>query len=369
MNTVEQILRQYNAELPLEEAVLIPKTWYTHSEIYQLERKAVFGSGWNYVGRSEQLKKAGDYITVDLADEPLLIARTKNNTLSAMTNICRHKAAKIMHSACGNAPAFCCRYHGWTYDLDGNLKATPEFTTEKNFDKSSICLPKFQVEEVGPLVFVNLNREKTEPLSHFLTPLMEKLNPVMPKLKWYAQKTYPVDCNWKVYVDNYLDGGYHINTVHPTLAKSLNYKTYETLILNETVLQQSPLVNNDSLGMNVRGGTHAYYFWLMPNFMVNIYDNVMDTNWVIPDGPDKCKVVFDFYFGESETITEQFKDESIRIADLVQDEDKAVCDSVQLGLKSSNYSPGRFCVKRENGNHHFHQLLAQKLWKSVSVSH
>lgn len=362
MDPVEKILREYNPELPLDESVLIPKSWYTSSEIYELEQRAVFGSGWNYVGRSEQLKNIGDYITVDLAEEPLLITRTKDNKLTAMTNICRHKAAKIMHSAFGNAPVLSCRYHGWSYDLDGSLRGTPEFSTEKNFDKSKICLPKFEVEEVGSLVFINMNKENKEPLSSFLTPLMEKLEPVMPRLQWYTQKSYTVDCNWKVYVDNYLDGGYHIPPVHPTLAKSLNFKTYETLILNETVLQQSPIVNNDSLGLNVRGGKYAYYFWLMPNFMVNLYENVLDTNWVIPEGPDRCRVVFDFYFADTAEITEVFKEESIRIADLVQEEDRIVCDSVQQGLKSRHYTPGRFCVKRENGNYHFHQLLAQKLW-------
>jgi len=267
-----------------------------------------------------------------------------------MTNICRHKAAKIMHASCGNSPVLSCKYHGWSYDLDGNLKGTPEFSTEKNFDKSKICLPKFQEAELGPLVFVNMSEDTSESLSTFLAPLMENLLPAMPRLHWYSQKTYTVDCNWKVYIDNFLDGGYHIPTMHPTLAKSLNYKTYETLILKDTVLQQSPIVTNDSLGLNVRGGNNAYYYWLLPNFMVNLYENVMDTNWVIPDGPDRCKVVFDFYFADTPEITESFKEESIRIADLVQEE-------------SRNYTPGRFCVKRENGNYHFHQLLAEKLWK------
>lgn len=358
MSNLETILKEYNPEIPLEEATLIPKTWYTSSEIYELERKAIFAKGWHYAGKSSELAKPGDYITLEIANEPILIGRSKTNELNAMTNICRHKAAKVMTAPKGNAPAFNCRYHGWTYDLQGNLKAAPEMGCERNFDKAHICLPKFQVKEAGPFVFVNLSRESSDCVE-FLSPLMEKVSPVMPSLKWHSQKTYSVNCNWKVYIDNYLDGGYHVNTVHPALARSLTYKGYETLLFNETVLQQSPLEVAKDAELNVRGGDKAYYFWLMPNFMVNLYANVMDTNWVLPDGPDRCQVVFDFYFGD---VSSSFIEESLRVADIVQEEDRLVSENVQTGLNSQFYQPGRFCAKRENGNHHFHKLLSEKLW-------
>ena len=128
-------------------------------------------------------------------------------------------------------------------------------------------------------------------------------------------------------------------------------------------MQISPIKQADDATLGkVRAGSHAYYWWVFPNLMINIYEGVMDTNLVLPMGPNKCRVRFDFYFAETESATSrQFNADSIAVAHQVQLEDMAVCAEVQRGLQSRSYDTGRFSVKREAGGYHFHQLLAKWL--------
>ena len=182
-------------------------------------------------------------------------------------------------------------------------------------------------------------------------------------LRFFDRREYELQCNWKIFVDNYQDGGYHVNTVHPGLAGALDYAKYRTELHKNNTVQISPLKQSDDPNVSkVRTGTNAYYWWIFPNLMVNVYQGVMDTNWVIPLGPDRCRVYFDFYFTDVESAeAKKFNEQSIAVAHQVQLEDWGVCEEVQRGLKSRSYDTGRFSVKREAGGYLFHQLLARAL--------
>ena len=145
-------------------------------------------------------------------------------------------------------------------------------------------------------------------------------------------QSYDLACNWKVFVDNYLDGGYHVNTVHPGLAGVLDYREYTTMPDGNTALQISPLKPGEGDAGRTRTGDLAAYWWVFPNFMLNLYEGVMDTNLVLPLGPDRCRVIFDFYFAAR--TDEDFRRESIAVADQVQVEDVGICEEVQRGLNS-----------------------------------
>ena len=166
-------------------------------------------------------------------------------------------------------------------------------------------------------------------------------------------------CNWKVYVDNYLDGGYHVNTVHPALAGVLDYKNYRTHLYERASLQSSPLVPSGNAETDsVRAGGEAAYWWLYPNVMVNAYSGVMDVNIVRPLGVDRCEVIFDFYFADqgADAIGR-----SVAVGERIQKEDVRVCENVQVGLNSRFARAGRFSARREAGIYHFHRLLAADL--------
>ena len=358
--TLQSLLAQFDPELPLEHARTIPNTWYTSPEVERLERNAVFARSWQVVGRREQVASPGQFVTADVAGEPVLVIRGEDGTLRAFLNVCRHRAARLCSEECGTVAKLRCHYHGWTYDLAGNLRGVPEFDGVQDFRREDNGLPPVAVAEWGPFVWVHLEKP-AESLEKFLAPIpaWAESRSAFAGLKWHSRSNYDLACNWKVYVDNYLDGGYHVNTIHPGLAGVLDYREYRTTCDGNTVLQSSPLKPGEGETGRTRVGDIAAYWWVYPNFMLNLYGGVMDTNLVVPLGVDRCRVVFDLFFAAD--VSEEFKTESLRVTDQVQTEDVGVCEEVQRNLHGKSYTAGRFSVKRENGQYHFHRMLGRKL--------
>jgi choline monooxygenase len=358
-----ELLQAFDATLPLSKARTIPSAWYFDADIYALECRKVFAGCWQYVGRAEQVKDPGSFLTVELAGEPILVVRDEKGTLRAFHNACRHRAAQVINEPCGHAAKLRCRYHGWTYDLAGRLIGTPEFAGVEDFKKEEQGLPPMAVDTHGPFVFVHQGKP-TQTLAEFLAPFPDMTKEMrLDTLHFVDRREYVLECNWKVFVDNYQDGGYHVNTVHPGLAGALDYAQYRTELHGNNSVQISPIkASDDPTVGKVRTGTHAYYWWIFPNLMVNLYQGVMDTNLVVPLGPDRCRVYFDFYFADvASEQAHRFNADSIAVAHQVQLEDWGVCEEVQRGLKSRTYDTGRFSVKREAGGYYFHQLLAKAL--------
>ncbi|MGE3805688.1 MAG: aromatic ring-hydroxylating dioxygenase subunit alpha [Gemmataceae bacterium] len=351
-------LSGFDATLPLEQARTIPACWYTDSDIYELECREVFGGTWQALGRADQVGKPGQFFTAELAGEPILVIRDEQGTLRALANVCRHRAARVETAGQGCASKLRCPYHGWTYDLAGKLRGTPEFEGVVDFCKEENGLPAFAVQEWGGLVWVHVN-DGPSGLPDFLAPLPEVVRDLgMEKLRFVERREYRIACNWKVFVDNYLDGGYHINYVHPELAGVLDYSHYRTDNTGNVSVQQSPMTG-DGKTAELRSGPVAHYIWVFPNLMLNIYQGIMDTNLVLPEGPDACRVIFDFYFAAA--TPPDFIAESIALSDRIQVEDLSICADVQKGMASRTYDTGRYCVRREGAIHHFHNLLAAKL--------
>ena len=151
----------------------------------------------------------------------------------------------------------------------------------------------------GPLVFVHLG-EVAPPLRDWLAPLPVEMG-ALDGLRFLERREYTLACNWKVFVDNYLDGGYHVNSVHPALGSVLQYSEYRTECFELTSLQSSPIrAGDDAAAAATRTGDRARYAWAFPNLMVNLYAGVMDTNVVLPLGPERCRVLIDFYFADLE---------------------------------------------------------------------
>ena len=383
------ILRQFDPDRPLDRAETIPSTWYFDKDIYELERRAVFGDSWQVVGRADQVAEPGSFFTADLAGEPILVVRDGQGMLRAFYNVCRHRAAQVINEPQGRAKKLRCRYHGWTYDLLGRLRGTPEFDGVADFRREDNGLAPVTVAVWGPLVCVHLGQPKMS-LEEHLAPLPQRTAGLgLDRLHFAGHRDYRLACNWKVFVDNYLDGGYHINTVHPSLAGIIDYSKYRTEIAGQASVQISPLksrsqesgVRSQQTGIEthssqtpdscllppdlvaqVRAGDAAYYWWVFPNFMMNIYQGVMDTNLVLPLGTDLCRVIIDFYFAQTEGPEAiRFNEASMDVGHQIQLEDVGICEEVQKGLASRSFNTGRFSVKREAGGYHFHQLLARQL--------
>lgn len=356
---MRELLNKFDPTLPLEQANTIPSDWYFDTELAERERATVF-AGWQAVGRLDQLPGPGSYFTIEVAGEPIAVLRDGDGVLRAFHNVCRHRAAPVLCDDCGTATKLRCRYHGWTYDLTGQLRGAPEFEGVADFDRADFGLTPMTVATWGPTVWVHPTAPH-QPLDGYLSPLQEKTAIFeVDRLKWHARRSYDLACNWKVYVDNYLDGGYHVNYVHPTLAGALDYANYRTELFEHGNCQISPLkAAKDDTVTATRKGDVAMYWWVFPNFTVNLYSGVMDTNFILPLGPERCRVIFDFYFADGTDAA--FMKQSLDVAEQVQQEDIAICEDVQRGLRSRSFSTGRFSVRRENGGYQFHQLLARAL--------
>lgn len=358
-----RILAQYDERAPLDRAFTIPSSWYTDAGVAELEREAIFGRAWQAIGRVDQVAAPGQYVTAELAGEPLVAARGADGVLRGFFNVCRHHAAAVVAEPCGSAQSFQCPYHGWRYALDGTLKGAPEFHGVRDFDRSQNGLVPVRVEEWERFVFATLDAN-APPLADFLGSLQGLVTPLhLDGLAFHSRKSYTLDCNWKVFVDNYLDGGYHVPHLHKGLNSVLDYTHYTIENGENYSLQSSPMSarGDESAVAAARLGNRAYYFWLYPNFMINVYEGVMDTNFVVPLGIGRTRVDFDFYFAGVGPGAEAWNAASVAVSDTVQEEDLGICESVQRGLRSRAYDAGRLSVRREAGEHLFHRLLARNL--------
>ena len=375
-----EIINSYNPNAPLEEALTIPASWYTEQALYDLELQTVFSNSWQLAGRVDQLREPGQYVTSDIAGEPIVVVRGTDGVLRGFFNACRHHAAAVLTEPEGRANQLRCPYHGWTYSLAGELKGTPDFSEVCNFDRAANGLLPVQTGVWENWAFVRVeghetsapsatNEQSANDLESSLGPdLINQIRPLgLEKLHWMERRLYEFDCNWKVFVDNYLDGGYHVPYLHKGLDSVLDYSNYTIENGRRFCLQSSPIISDGAEPETsaVRKGDRALYYWIYPNFMINLYDGVMDTNLVIPLGVDKTEVIFDFYFPDVSEIARERNRASIEVGQRIQDEDVSICRSVQRGLNSRAYNAGRLSVRREAGEHLFHRLLHADLKAGV----
>jgi len=371
--SVQEILASYNADSPLSEASTIPAPWYVDSRIADLEAQTVFSKTWQMIGRASQVEKPGQFVTATVAGEPIVAVRGTDGILRGFYNVCRHHAAAVVTERCGQAAILHCPYHGWNYGLDGSLKGMPEFDGVKGFERQQNGLVPVKADVWEKFVFVNLDPQAA-PLNHFLGGLVPRVAPLgVSKLHHFDTRTYDIHCNWKVFIDNYLDGGYHVPHLHKGLSSVLDYKQYTIENEDRFCLQSSPMVcsEEDAATGATRRGDRAWYFWQYPNLMINCYAGYMDTNLVLPVDVDRCRVIFDFYFHDASEAARAYNEQSVAVGARVQDEDLDICEAVQRGLKSRAYGAGRLSVRREAGEHLFHRLLAADLkagWQSPAAA-
>jgi choline monooxygenase len=316
----------------------------------------IFARSWQLVGHASQLANPGDYFTSMLGQEPLLFTNDAG-TLRGFFNVCRHRAGPVARG-CGNAKRLACRYHGWTYDLAGKLVATSEMEGAQDFDMTDVRLESIAVHRFGPLLFAALDAAATPSFDEFFPTLTARCAALhLDRLRHVTTREYPVQANWKVYVDNYLEG-YHIPLVHPALNRELDYRQYETEVGARYVLQHAPVRDATSQYYRADSGP-AYYYWLFPNTMLNIYEGQLQTNVVIPIATNQTIVRFDWYALEplpDPTTNERWR-ELAKFSEEIQAEDADICAAVQINLASRSYRPGPYSPKRERGLQLFHTLM------------
>ena len=364
----------------IECAFTLASRFYTDPTVLEIEKEKIFRKTWQLVGTTMQpcgevngsnktIADPETYFTAEIAGEPILIICDKQGTLRAFSNVCRHRAGPIaLGSGCKNVMR--CQYHGCTYTLEGKLIGTPDVDGIEFFDRSTMGMVPLRLDTWGDLIFVNFDNN-AEPLATVLGEIPNQARGFdFENLKLAERRDYVIDCNWKVYVDNYLEG-YHIPIAHPGLMKEIDYAQYRTDTYRYYSQQFAPIraMKPDDTGERfyapgTSGLQEALYFWIFPNLMLNIYPDNLSTNLIVPLSHDKTLTIFEWFFHDTESPASRKRiEKAVAFSDEVQQEDIMLCSNVQKGLKSSTYDRGRYSVKRENGVHHFHMLLREFLEK------
>ncbi|MEO5629845.1 MAG: aromatic ring-hydroxylating dioxygenase subunit alpha [Thermomonas sp.] len=336
-------------------ATALPARYYVDATMAATDRRLIFDRSWQLIAHACQLRNAGDHVIANLAGLPVIAVRGTDDSIRVFHNVCRHRAGPIAQCDGLAARSLRCRYHGWNYGLDGVLKSAPEMQDALDFEPSTIHLPQLAVKLWQGLVFAAVDAAQAPDFDEFVAGIDVRLG-VDSGLEHYGRHHrvgYDIACNWKVYVDNFLEG-YHVPHVHPGLNRLLDYRSYRTELMQWHNLQWSPL-ESDAL---LYGNGDALYYWLWPNTMLNVLPGRLQTNRVTPLGIDRCRVEFDSYYASGDDEAADAKrNADLEFSDEVQHEDLGICEDVQRGFASGSYVPGRLNPLRESGVHHFHEML------------
>jgi choline monooxygenase len=359
-------LKSPHIEPDISRAWTLPANLYFDADVFAAEKERIFARSWQVVGHRDQVGNAGDYFTTEVAGEPLLVARGGDDKLRAFYNVCRHRAGPPAEG-CGSRKLFRCGYHGWTYDLDGALVSATEIEGVDGFRPEDFALVPILVEEWLNFILVNLDPE-AQPLREGLAQLTKQAEKYpFTSVKLFERRSYAMNCNWKTYVDNYLEG-YHLPSVHPGLNRELDYNAYVVEPYATHVRQFSPIRGAQPGDTSARRYPEARedlttdYFWFFPNWMLNCYPDNISLNIVLPVAPDRSLAIFEWYLPKKEHGDPAAK-AAVAFSDQIQVEDVAICERVQKNLHSRSYSRGRFSVTQEKGVHAFHRMYADAMKK------
>jgi phenylpropionate dioxygenase-like ring-hydroxylating dioxygenase large terminal subunit len=366
----------------VERTGTLPNDWYTSTELFELERRTFFREVWHCVGRVEQVAEPGRFFTCEVANEQVVVARGRDGELRAMSNVCLHRAGPVA-MGCGQRNAFQCPYHGWTFELDGRLRRARGMEGTEEFEPAKLRLPQFRVGTWGPTVWVTLD-DAAPSLDEWLADVTPRLaNYRVDRLQFAGGRRWRIRCNWKMYVDNYMEG-YHIPFVHPGLAQSLSPSIYTYRLGDYTNEQYGGEPHPRGPGSRVAGilgGTQefrklkppmpgldesertGYYFhWVFPLTTINFTPDGLLMFTVRPVGPELTESTFLWWLPEATSFEERLLQAAIvNFGHLVNTEDYEICEHAQKGMRSSVYHRGRYAATQEMCLHHFHRLLTSHM--------
>ena len=339
---------------------------YTDARWHEIEQREVFARSWQWVGHLESLREPGNYTALDVAGMPIAVVRGDDGVLRAFYNVCQHRAHALLSGA-GHTGTIVCPYHGWTYDLSGNLHRARHTDDVAGFDPSTICLTEVQAEEFGGFVYVNLD-PSAAPLSTQAQGLGDEIAhwaPDVDGLTHVRRFGYDLASNWKNVVDNFLEC-YHCHIAHPDFVTLVEMDTYRVDTHGIYSSHMARAGHSANAAYNVDGSSvkDLAVWWLWPNTCLMRYPGRGNFSvlHIVPAGPERTLETIDFYFETAELTPADI--ESMRYIDeVLQPEDVALVESVQRGMSTPAFTQGRLVCDpdgsglSEHGLHHFHGLV------------
>ena len=360
-----------NVARPFERAHSMPKSLYTSPEFLALEQRHIFARDWLCAGRADSLAQPGDYLTLEITGEPVIVLRDHAGALRAMSNVCRHRMSTLLQGR-GQIRVLTCPYHGWTYNLDGTLRGAPAMTRNATFCKDAISLPAVRVENWLGWIMVTLNPDAPSPQTQLagVAALVGHLN--MGTYVETFRETFEWDTNWKVLAENFMES-YHLPVCHsatiggasrldemhcPEGADAFNH---HWILKNDTVPLALAHPANTTLTGDQRRTT-----WLLaiyPALLITLTPGYFWYLSLTPDGPGHVKVL---YGGGMSANWMDDPEAPAHLAavkallDKVNLEDKGCTERVYRGLLADLSAPGPLS-HLERPNYDFAQYLARRI--------
>ena len=312
---------------------------YKGEDRYEAERRHVFARSWLLAAHESQFAKTGDYVALTVAGYPLILIRGEEGTVRGFHNVCRHRAGPLADDGEGACEgALVCRYHGWRYALDGRLANARDFGPAEGFDPRSYALFPLRCEIWRGFVFVNMDPDAA-PLLEATAVLGERLSGwPMETYEFKRRSTHEIRCNWKTYVENYLEG-YHVPNVHPALNDAIDAAHYKVEIHAPAMFYSAPARD----GAAVSG----VWGWLWPCLGINVYANgvMMERMWPI----DHRRTRLDYLYFFPKDLPQSEIARAMGASAVTTVEDIAITEAVQRNLDAGIYARGRLSPKHETG--------------------
>ena len=335
----------------------LPREYYTQPDMLSQEFSKVFHNHWVCIGRNCDLIDKGQYITIQLGNESAIILKSEKDKIKAFFNVCRHRGTRICNSKKGKlSKTIQCPYHGWTYDLNGNLVGSPHMEKVNGFNKIDYPLHSIEVREWEGFLFVNFS-EKPTSFNKMFKPINNLFQSWdLTDLTIIDKKTYSVNCNWKLIIQNYCEC-YHCPMIHPQLAEIHNYLGGRNNLFKGPFLGGFMDFNSGKESITSSGKYccpplknvkdddlhRVYYYSLFPNMLLSLHPEYVMYHTVWPDGIDKCIVNCSWLFlEESAKANRESIYEAIDFWDKTNKQDWEICEYSQLGINSKHYSPAPY---------------------------
>ncbi len=360
-------MKPFNIHPDIRIAKTLDTSFYTNPFYFELTKESIFAGFWQWAGDTERVnvdKNIYPFILLEeFMNEPLLLTKDASGKIRCLSNVCTHRGNLIETEACKRRQ-LTCKYHGRKFSLSGDFISMPQFHNTVDFPSASDSLTALPLLQWGKFLFTKLNPEATNSIE-FPQEMIKKMDWFpLEKLQYFASlsKEYTVNAHWALYCENYLEG-FHIPFVHSGLNEVLDFSKYttelystgslQTGIANEGEMCFSLPPESDDYGKRIA----AYYFWVFPNMMFNFYPWGVSVNIVQPIQPDLTRVSFMTYVLDESKMNQGAGNH----LDVVEQEDEAIVENVQKGIRSRFYQFGRYSPDREQGTHHFHRLIAAAL--------
>jgi choline monooxygenase len=351
----------------IREAATLPAWVYSDPDLHHALGDRLFARSWQFAADADRVKVPGQVHPFTLLEgsleEPLLLARDRDDRLHCLSNVCTHRGTVVCESDGIVTQHLRCRYHGRRFHLDGRFHSMPEFEQARGFPSPADDLPRVPFGTWEKLIFASLS--PAIELERWLAPVRERCG-WLPLADAVFDPTrsrdYLVQANWALYVDNYLEG-FHIPYVHAALAQAIDYGSYRTECFEWCNLQLGEAAEGEPAFAPPPGTPDhgariaAYYWWLFPNTMLNFYPWGLSLNVVRPLAVDRTRVAFLAFVWDASKLGAG----AGAALDRVEREDEVIVESVQRGSRSRLYTRGRYSPTREQGVHHFHRLFSAAL--------